>query len=235
MSVHLEAKQGEIAEVVLLPGDPLRAKYIAETYLEDVICYNKVRGMYGFTGTYKGHRISVQGSGMGMPSAAIYCTELIQSYGVKMIIRVGSCGGLQEDVHVRDVVLAQATATSSAIINNEFPHYSLPPIADFELLQSAVRTADEMDIPIKVGNVVSDDLFYKDSNDEVFMLAKRGVLCIEMETAVIYQLASKFNIKALGIMTVSDHLITGEETTAEEREKTFDQMIQLALEAAVNC
>lgn len=229
MSVHIGAKQGEIAEIVLLPGDPLRAKYIAETYLEDVICYNNVRGMLGFTGTYKGQRISVQGTGMGMPSAAIYVTELVREYGVKKLIRVGSCGGIDPSLKVRDIVLAQAAATSSGIVTQAFGKYQLPPIADFALLDKAYHLAQEMELSVQVGNVVSDDLFYKDSNDEVFNLGKYGTLCIDMETAVIYYLAQKFQVDALSIMTVSDHLVTGEETTAEDRERTFDQMIKLAL------
>lgn len=229
MSVHIGAKQGEVAEIVLLPGDPLRAKYIADTYLEDVICYNEVRGMLGFTGTYKGKRISVQGTGMGMPSAAIYVTELVREYGVKKIIRVGTCGGINPELEVRDIVIAQAAATSSGIIKEAFKHYQLPPIADFNMLDKAYRYACDNNFPVRVGNVVSDDLFYKDSNDGVFELGKYGVLCIDMETAVIYYLAQKFNVAAISIMTVSDHLVTGADTTASEREKTFDQMVDIAL------
>ena len=230
MSVHIGAKAGEIAETILLPGDPLRAKYIAETYLEDVVCYNEVRGMLGYTGTYKGKRISVQGTGMGMPSAAIYVTELVREYGVKNLIRVGTCGGINTDLEVRDLVLAQAAATSSSIVKEAFEHYQLPPIADFELLNKAYNYAKDNGLNVKVGNVVSDDLFYKDSNDGVFELGKYGVLCIDMETAVIYYLAAKYNVKALSVMTVSDHLVTGAETTADERERTFNQMVELALD-----
>ena len=230
MSVHIGAKQGDIAETVLLPGDPLRAKYIAETYLEDVICYNEVRGMYGYTGMYKGQRISVQGTGMGMPSAAIYVNELVNEYGVKKLIRVGTCGGINTDLEVRDIVLAQAAATSSSIVKESFDYYQLPPIADFNLLDKAYQTAKAKNLPVRVGNVVSDDLFYKDSLDEVLRLGRYGVLCIDMETAVIYHLAQKFQIEAVSIMTVSDHLVTGADTSAEEREKTFNQMMELALE-----
>lgn len=229
MSIHIGAKQGEIADTILLPGDPLRAKHIAETYLEDVVCYNEVRGMLGYTGTYKGKRVSVQGTGMGMPSAAIYVTELISEYGVKNLIRVGTCGGINEELEVRDIVLAQAAATSSSIINEAFDRYSLPPIADFDILKKAYDYGSSHNLPIRVGNVVSDDLFYKDSNEKIFELGKYGVLCIDMETAVIYYLAQKYNVSAVSIMTVSDHLVTGADTTSEEREKTFTQMIDIAL------
>lgn len=233
MSVHIGAKQGEIAETVLLPGDPLRAKYIAETYLEDVHCYNDVRGMYGFTGTYKGHRISVQGTGMGMPSAAIYCTELIQDYGVKHLIRVGTCGAISEDAHVRDVILAQGAATSSSMIKNVFPNYTFPATATFDLLHKAYQVSGELGVEVHVGNVVSDDVFYKDSLDDTFKLGRHGILAVEMEAAAIYYLAQKYHVDALAIMTVSDHLVTGEETTAKERQTTFNDMIQIALNTAV--
>lgn len=233
MSVHIGAKQGAIAETVLLPGDPLRAKYIAETYLEDVECYNEVRGMYGFTGTYKGHRISVQGTGMGMPSASIYTNELIQEYGVKNLIRVGTCGAISEDAHVRDVILAQGAATSSSMLKNAFPDYSFPATATFDLLYKAYETGKEMGITTHVGNVISDDLFYKDSLDETFRLGRHGILAVEMEAAAIYFLAQKHHVNALAIMTVSDHLVTGEETTSEERQTTFNDMIKLSLETAI--
>lgn len=233
MSVHIGAKQGEIAETVLLPGDPLRAKYIAETYLEDVHCYNDVRGMYGFTGTYQGHRISVQGTGMGMPSAAIYCTELIQDYGVKHLIRVGTCGAISEDAHVRDVILAQGAATSSSMIKNVFPNYTFPATATFDLLHKAYQVSGELGVEVHVGNVVSDDVFYKDSLDDTFKLGRHGILAVEMEAAAIYYLAQKYHVDALAIMTVSDHLVTGEETTATERQTTFNDMIKIALNTAV--
>lgn len=234
MSVHIEAKPGEIADKILLPGDPLRAKYIAETFLEDPVCYNKVRGMLGYTGTYKGERISVQGTGMGMPSATIYGHELIHSYGVKTLIRVGTCGSISEKVGIRDLVIAQAAATPSSMIRNDFPKYDFPQIATFDLLLKGYETAKAKGFTTHVGNVLSDDVFYKDSMDEVFKLGKLGVLAIEMEAAALYYLAAKFDVRALAIMTVSDSLVTGEETSAQERQTTFNDMIEVGLATALN-
>lgn len=233
MSVHIAAQPGEIAEKILLPGDPLRAKYIAEKFLDNPKCYNEVRGMLGYTGTYKGVPVSVQGTGMGMPSAAIYVNELVREYGVKQLIRVGTCGSIQKDVHVRDLVIAQAAATSSNIIRNDFPKHDFPQIADFDLLLKSYNLAQEKGFNIHVGNVLSDDVFYKDSMDEVFRLGEHGVLGIEMEAAVIYYLAAKYHVQALAIMTVSDHILTGEETSSEERQETFDEMMIVALEAII--
>lgn len=233
MSVHIGAEKGAIADKILLPGDPLRAKYIAENFLTQPRLYNEVRGMLGYTGTYKGVPVSVQGTGMGIPSAAIYVTELIREYGVKKLIRVGTCGSIQKDVHVRDLILAQAAATSSAVIRNDFPKYDFPQIADFNLLLQAYETAKEKGFNIHVGNVLSDDLFYKDNLDDVFRLGDHGVLGIEMEAAIIYYLAAKHHVQALALMTVSDHILTGEETSAEERQKTFDEMIVVALETII--
>ena len=233
MSVHIAAKPGEIAEKILLPGDPLRAKYIAEKFLDNPKCYNEVRGLLGYTGTYKGVPVSVQGTGMGMPSAAIYVNELVREYGVKQLIRVGTCGSIQKDVHVRDLVIAQAAATSSNIIRNDFPKHDFPQIADFDLLLKSYNLAQEKGFNIHVGNVLSDDVFYKDSMDEVFRLGEHGVLGIEMEAAVIYYLAAKYQVQALAIMTVSDHILTGEETSSEERQETFDEMMIVALEAII--
>lgn len=233
MSIHLGAKKGEIADKVLLPGDPLRAKYIAETFLEDAVLYNDVRGMYGYTGTYKGQKISVQGTGMGMPSAAIYVTELVKEYDVKKMIRVGTCGSLQKDVHVRDIVLGQAAATTSAIIRNDFPKHDFPQIADFDLLLTSYQAAKERGFNVHVGNILSDDVFYKDSLEDTLRLADHGVLAVEMEAAVIYYIAAKYGVQALSLMTVSDHMITGEETTSEERQSTFDEMMIVALETLI--
>lgn len=233
MSVHIAAQPGEIAEKILLPGDPLRAKYIAEKFLDNPKCYNEVRGMLGYTGTYKGVPVSVQGTGMGMPSAAIYVNELVREYGVKQLIRVGTCGSIQKDVNVRDLVIAQAAATSSNIIRNDFPKHDFPQIADFDLLLKSYNLAQEKGFNIHVGNVLSDDVFYKDSMDEVFRLGEHGVLGIEMEAAVIYYLAAKYQVQALAIMTVSDHILTGEETSSEERQETFDEMMIVALETII--
>lgn len=232
MSVHIGAKENEIAETVLLPGDPLRAKYIAETFLEDVICYNEVRGMLGFTGTYKGKRISVQGTGMGVPSISIYINELMQSYGVQQLIRVGTCGAIKKDVKVRDVILAMSASTDSQMNRVIFGAVDYAPTANFELLKKAYDTGSEKGLDLKVGNVFTADMFYND-HAELEKWEKYGILAIEMETAALYTLAAKFNRKALSILTVSDHILTGEETTAEERQITFNDMIEVALEAAI--
>lgn len=230
MSIHIGAKNGDIAETVLLPGDPLRAKYIANHFLEDVVCYNEVRGMYGFTGTYKGEKVSVQGTGMGIPSISIYVNELITEYGVKNLIRVGSCGAMQEEVKVRDLVLALASCTDSSMNHHVFGGFDYSPIASFNLLHDAYDKAREQGFNIHVGNIFSSDMFYRDENVSVNKLGEYGVLAVEMETTALYSLAAKYGVNALSILTVSDHLITGEATTSEEREKTFNDMITLALE-----
>ncbi len=229
MSTHIKAKKGEIAETVLLPGDPLRAKWIAETFLENAFCYNDVRGMLGFTGTYNGKRVSVQGSGMGIPSALIYCHELINDYGVKNLIRVGSAGSYQKDVKIRDIVIAMAASSTSGINNSRFINADYSPTANFELFMKAVAYAKEQHIPIKAGNVLSADEFYEDDFDSYKKWAEFGVLCVEMEAAGLYTIAAKFNVRALAILTISDSLVTKERTTAEERESTFNQMMEIAL------
>ncbi|MFD1431597.1 purine-nucleoside phosphorylase [Lacticaseibacillus yichunensis] len=232
MSTHIEAKQGEIADVVLLPGDPLRAKYIAETYLDDPVRYNTVRNAFGYTGTYQGRRISVQATGMGIPSISIYITELMVDYGVKTLIRVGTAGGLGPDVHVRDVVLAQGATTDSSIILNTFgAGLYFAPLADFGLLHRAYQCAQQKQIRVQVGNVLGEDRFYNDEMDRQ-KLIDYGVLATEMETPALYLLAAKYHRRALAILTVSNHLITGEETTAEERQTSFDDMIVLSLTVA---
>lgn len=234
MSVHIGATQGQIADTILLPGDPLRAKYIAETYLEDVTCYNQVRGMLGFTGTYQGKQISVQGTGMGVPSISIYVNELISEYKVKNLIRVGTCGGMQKDVHVRDVILAQASCTDSSMNQHIFGGFDYAPIANFSLLKAAYDEGTARGLKLQVGNVFSSDMFYRDDKTYVQKLMDYGVLGVEMETTALYTLAAKFGVHALSILTVSDHLITGEETTAEERQTSFNDMIQMALATAAS-
>ncbi|WP_282943138.1 purine-nucleoside phosphorylase [Paenibacillus sp. RC67] len=234
MSVHIGAKQGEIAETILLPGDPLRAKYIAETYLEDVICYNQVRGMLGFTGTYQGKRVSVQGSGMGIPSISIYANELISQYGVKNLFRVGTCGAMQEHVKVRDVILAQASCTDSSINRHVFGGFDYSPIASFPLLKAAYDRGTAKGMKLHVGNIFSSDVFYRDDKSIVQKLMDHGVLGVEMETTALYTLAAKLGVNALTILTVSDHLLTGEETTAEERQNTFNEMMEVALDTAIS-
>lgn len=232
MSIHIGAKEGDIASTVLLPGDPLRAKYIAENFLTDTICYNQVRGMYGYTGTYKGKKISVQGTGMGIPSISIYLNELITSYKAKNLIRIGSCGSMQADIKIRDVVLAMSASTNSHINKIRFNGMDYAPTADFNLLKKAYDIALEKNISVKIGNVLTSDTFYQDDPNSWKHWANYGVLAVEMETAALYTLAAKFKAKALSILTVSDSLVTREETTSEERQKTFSQMVEVALELA---
>lgn len=234
MSVHIGANQGEIADKILLPGDPLRAKYIAETYLENIKQYNDVRGMLGFTGTYKGERVSVQGTGMGVPSISIYVNELIQSYDVKKLMRVGTCGAIKEDIHVRDVILAQGATTDSQVNKLIFKGVDYAPLADFDLLKNAYDTTKEKGLNVRVGNIFTSDSFYRDNAKELNeRLAAYNVLAVEMETSALYTLAAKFNRQALSILTVSDHIITGEETTAEERQTSFHDMMEIALETII--
>jgi len=232
MSIHIGAKEGDIAGTVLLPGDPLRAKYIAENFLTDAICYNKVRGMYGYTGTYKGKRISIQGTGMGIPSISIYVNELITNYKAKNLIRIGSCGSMQADIKIRDVILAMSASTDSHINKIRFNGMDYAPTANFNLLKRAYDIALEKDISVKVGSVLTSDTFYNDDPNSWKHWANYGVLAVEMETAVLYTLAAKFKVNALSILTVSDSLVTREETTSEERQKTFNQMVEVALELA---
>ncbi|HAH61847.1 MAG TPA: purine-nucleoside phosphorylase [Treponema sp.] len=231
MSTHINAPEGAIADAVLLPGDPLRAKFIAENFLENAQCYNEVRGMYGFTGTYHGKKISVQGTGMGQPSLSIYVNELFQFYNVRRAIRVGTCGAIQESLKVRDTLLVNAACSDSSLVSQRFGGLHFAPAADFELLEAAYQNAKKLGIDVKVGECASSDLFY-DENSNWKTWAEYGVLGIEMEAAELYTLAAKFGRRALAILTVSDHIISGGETTAAEREKTFTNMIRLALETA---
>ncbi len=233
MSIHIEAKQGEIADIVLLPGDPLRAKFIAETFLEDVTQYNQVRNIFGYTGTYKGKRVSVQGTGMGVPSISIYATELMQEYGVQKLIRVGTCGAIQKDVKVRDVIIAQSSSTDSNMNRVIFGgNIDYAPTADFDLLHKAYTAGKEAGLNVKVGNIFTADMFYSDEEQNE-KLARYGVLAVEMETTALYTLAAKFGRQALSILTVSDHILTGEATSSEERQTTFLDMMKIALDAAI--
>lgn len=234
MSIHLNAEPGQIAETVLLPGDPLRARHIAETFFENPVQHNSVRGMLGYTGTYKGQRVSVQGTGMGIASCMIYVSELITEYGCQNLIRVGTCGSYQPDVHVRDLILAQAACTDSNINNIRFGQKNFAPIADFELLLRAYQTAQQRGFTTHVGNIMSSDTFYHDDFEQYRLWAQYGVLAVEMEAAGLYTLAAKHGVRALTVLTVSDHLVTREETTAEERQTTFNGMIEVALDAALN-
>lgn len=230
MSIHIEAQKGEIAETVLLPGDPLRAKWIAETYLEDAFCYNRIRNMFGYTGTYKGKKISVQGTGMGVPSISIYAHELITDYNAKNLIRVGSAGSYQKSVKIRDIVIAMAASSTSGINQARFQGADFAPTADFGLFKQALDLANEKEIPVKAGNVLTSDEFYADEFESYQMWSKFGVLCVEMETSGLYTIAAKHQVNALSLLTISDSLVTGERTTSEERETTFKEMVEIALE-----
>jgi len=233
MSTHIGAQPGQIAPRVLLPGDPLRAKWIAETFLDQATCYSTVRNMYGYTGTYRGVPVSVQGSGMGQPSASIYYHELLAEYAVTTLIRVGTCGALTEEIALRDVIAASAASTDSAMNRMRFDNViDYAPVADFGLLRTAVDVAAERGIPMRVGQVYASDVFYTDRPDLFERLARYGVLAVEMETAALYTLAARFRARALTVLTVSDHLVTSEHTTAEDRQETFSQMVEIALDAA---
>lgn len=227
---HLEAAEGDIADAVLLPGDPRRAEVIADRLLDDARCYNRVRGALGFTGTYRGRRVSVQGTGMGMPSIAIYATELLRFHGVRTAIRVGSCGGISEQVRLRDLVIASAAHTTSAMNARRFPGVSYAPAADFTLLALAAGIAAERGLPAHVGTILTSDAFYDDDPETWRSVARFGALGVEMEAAALYTIAAGEAARALCITTVSDHLITGEETTSDEREQGFMAMCELALE-----
>lgn len=232
MSVHINAAKGAIAETVLLPGDPLRAKWIATTFLTEITQYNDVRGMLGFTGFYNGKKVSVQGTGMGIPSTLIYAHELITEYGVKNLIRVGSAGSYQKEVKIRDIVIAMAASTNSGLNTIRFNGADYAPTASFQLFKKAIETANKKNIPLKAGNILSSDEFYADDFDSYKKWAGYGVLCVEMETNGLYTIAAKHKVNALSILTISDSLVTKERTTADEREQTFKEMIEIALELA---
>ena len=230
MSLHIEAKKGEIAETILLPGDPLRAKFVAENYLKDAVCYNKVRNIFGYTGTYKGKRISVQGTGMGIPSISIYATELIKDYGVKNLIRIGSCGAIKPEINLRDIILAEGASTDSQTNKLVFGGADFAAIANFDLLLKAYNVVKEKKMNVHVGNVLSSDIFYSDDPNFWKIWAKYGVLAIDMEATALYSIAAKFGVNALTILTVSDQIVRGEATTSEERQTGFSKMIEIALE-----
>jgi len=228
---HIEAQAGDFAETVLMPGDPLRAKFIAENFLEDAKCVTRVRNMFGYTGTYKGKRISVMGSGMGIPSASIYATELFKDYGVEKIIRIGSCGAVRDDIKIRDIVIGMAASTDSNVNRQRFHNLDFAACADFSLLKSVVDTADKIGKEVHVGNIFSADLFYSPQPEMFATMEKYGILAVEMEAAGLYGAAAEYGKKALTVLTVSDHIKTGEQTTAEERETTFKDMMELTLES----
>jgi purine-nucleoside phosphorylase len=233
MSIHIGAAAGEIAPVVLMPGDPLRARWIAETFLEDARCYTEIRGMLGFTGTWKGRPVSVQGSGMGQPSLGIYVHELFTEYDVRSVVRVGSCGGLDARVAMRDVVIASGACTDSAMNRITFEGLDYAPVADFGLLRAAVEAAERRGTPHHVGLVLSIDSFYASRPELTRRMADYGVLAVEMEASALYTAAARHGRTALAICTVSDHLLTGEQAPAAEREQTYGEMVEIALTAAL--
>jgi purine-nucleoside phosphorylase len=230
VSIHIGARQGQIASTVLLPGDPLRAKHIAETMLEDVFCYNEVRGMLGFTGSYGDKRISVMGTGMGMPTLLIYVNELVSEYGVKTLIRVGTCGAFQPHLKVGDIVLPMTSSTDSQMNKLRFQGMDYAPAASFQLLLKAYEAAKARGARVYVGGMFSGDTFYNDDPEWWKIWAAYGALVCEMETNGLYTLAAKFKIDALSVLTVSDSLVTGESSTAEQRERNFPLMAEIALE-----
>ena len=232
MTIHIGAKLGEIAETVLMPGDPYRAKWAAETFLDDAVCVNEVRGMLGFTGTWKGNRVTIQGSGMGMPSLSIYANELITEYNAQTLIRIGSCGGMQDHVGVRDVILASTTTTLSTPSRGIFKELNYAPTADFDLLHKAFHAAEKLDVKTHVGGIYSSDVFYDERPDLTEQMMRHGILGVEMEAAELYILAARHKRRALAVLTVSDHLVTHEALPADQRERSFGDMVEIALSAA---
>ena len=232
MTVHIGAKPGEIAETVLMPGDPLRAKWAAETFLENPVCVNEVRGMLGFTGTWRGHPVTIHGSGMGMPSLSIYANELIRDYGAKTLIRIGSAGAMQEAVRLRDIVLAMTSSTLSTPSRGMFRELNFAPSADFGLLAAAHAAAMAKGIPTHVGGIYSSDVFYDERPDLNEQMMRHGVLAVEMEAAELYILAARYGVRALAVLTISDHLLTHEALPSADRQSSFRDMVEVALEAA---
>ncbi|MCF6445514.1 purine-nucleoside phosphorylase [Nereida sp. MMG025] len=232
MTPHIGAAKGDIAETVLMPGDPLRAKWAAETFLTDVKCINEIRGMLGFTGMWKGNRVTIHGSGMGMPSLSIYANELITTYGARTLIRIGSTGSMQHHVKVRDVVIAMTATSISTPSRGIFKEVNFAPCADYDLLEAAVTSARSKGSDVHVGNIYSSDVFYDERPDLTEMMTRHGVLAVEMEAAELYNLAARHGCRALAVMTVSDHLLTKDALPAEERQTSFADMVEVALEAA---
>lgn len=232
MSIHIGAKPGDFAETVLMPGDPLRAKWAAEAFLEDARQVNNVRGMLGFTGLWRGHRVSIQGSGMGMPSLSIYANELIRDFGAKTLIRIGSCGGMQPQVKLRDIILAMTASAITSPSSAIFKEFSFAPCADWDLLNAAAKAAGEMDVTTHIGGIYSSDVFYAERPDLDEQMTRHGILGVEMEAAELYTLAARHGCRALAVLTVSDHLQTGEAMPSDQRERSFGDMVEIALEAA---
>lgn len=230
---HINARPGDFAETVLMPGDPLRARAIAETFLEDVREVNAVRNMLGYTGRYRGQRVSVMGSGMGIPSISLYAHELFSQFGVQRIIRVGSCGALQPDVHLHDLVIAQGASTDSGVNRKRFGGFDFAALADYRLLARAVNRADEMGMTVHVGNVFSVDLFYEPTADWMVPMSRMGILAVEMEAAGLYGVAAELGREALTVLTVSDQLLTGERLGAQARQEGLHDMTRLVLESVI--
>ena len=232
MTIHIGAKPGEIAETVLMPGDPYRARWAAETFLENPKLINEVRGMLGYTGTWNGHPVTIHGSGMGMPSLSIYANELIRDYGAKTLIRIGSCGGMQEKVQVRDVIIAMTASALSTPSSGIFKELNFAPCADWFLLRAAVNAAEAKGVPTHVGGIYSADVFYDERPDLNEQMTRHGILGVEMEAAELYNLAARYGVRALAVLTVSDHLLTGAALPSADRERSFGDMVEIALEAA---
>lgn len=232
MTIHIGAAPGDIAPTVLMPGDPLRAKWAAEKFLDDARCVNEVRGMLGFTGTWNGHPVTIQGSGMGMPSLSIYANELIRDYGAQTLVRIGSTGAMQENIALRDVVIAMTATTVATPSSTIFRELNYSPCADWGLLKAAADIAGKRKIPHHVGGIYSSDTFYDERPDLNEVMTRHGVLAVEMETAELYTLAARYGRRALSVLTVSDHLITREELPSSERERSFADMVEIALGAA---
>ena len=232
MTIHIGANPGDIAETVLMPGDPYRARWAAETFLEDAVCINEVRGMLGYTGTWKGQRVTIQGSGMGMASLSIYANELIRDYGAKTLIRIGSCGAMQEAVKVRDIIIAMTSTTLSTPSRGILRELNFAPCADYGLLRAAADAAEARGTPTHVGGIYSSDVFYDERPDLNEQMTRHGILGVEMEAAELYILALRHKVRALAVLTVSDHLLTGEALPSEQREKSLGDMVEIALEAA---
>lgn len=232
MTIHIGAESGEIAETVLMPGDPLRARWAAETFLTDVVEVNRVRGMLGFTGTWNGHRVTIQGSGMGMPSLSIYANELIRDYGAKTLIRIGSCGAMQAQVKLRDIVIAMTASSISTPSSTMLREVTFAPCADWSLLRAAVAAAESNGTMFHVGGIYSSDTFYDERPDLNEQMVRHGILAVEMEAAELYTVAARHGARALAVLTVSDHLQTGEALASEDRERSFADMVRVALSAA---
>ncbi len=232
-TAHISAELGDFAKTVLMPGDPLRAKFIADNFLENAKCITSVRNMYGFTGSYKGKKVSIMGSGMGVPSISIYATELYKDFGVEEIIRIGSCGAVRDDIKIRDIIIGMAASTDSNVNRQRLANCDFAACADFGLLQKVVNTAANKNIKLHVGNIFTADLFYTPNFEMFAQMEKYGILAVEMEAAGLYGVAAEYGKKALTVLTVSDHIKTGEQTTAQERENTFKEMMELTLDSVL--